>query len=86
LHGHGWFTCRISKVNGGIWFEKQGTQRMAGYLYPEDGMWVSLGAQSAKGEPLHRYFGNGASVARAPGLPPAQMTRHAALFAADRRR
>jgi hypothetical protein len=57
-----WFPCRISKVNGGIWFEKQGTQRMAGYLYPQDGMWVYLGAQSARGEPLHRYSGNGASV------------------------
>jgi hypothetical protein len=57
-----WFPCRISKVNGGIWFEKQGTQRMAGYLYSENGMWVYLGAQSAKGEPLHRYSGNGASV------------------------
>ena len=60
-----WFPCRISKVNGGIWFEKQGTQRMAGYLYPEDGVWVYLGAQSAKGEPLHRYSGSGASVGAA---------------------
>ena len=60
-----WFPCRISKVNGGIWFEKQGTQRMAGYLYPQDGMWVYLGAQSAKGEPLHRYSGNGASAGAA---------------------
>ena len=57
-----WFPCRISRMNGGIWFEKQGTQRMAGYLYPEGGMWVYLGAQSAKGEPLHRYSGNGASA------------------------
>jgi hypothetical protein len=60
-----WFPCRISKVNGGIWFEKQGTQRMAGYLYPQDGMFVYLGAQSAKGEPLHRYSGNGAAVGAA---------------------
>ena len=36
---------------------------MAGYLYPEQGgLWVYLGAQSAKGEPLHRYSGRLASV------------------------
>jgi hypothetical protein len=58
-----WFPCTISRVNGGLWFEKQGTQRMAGYLYPEDGgLWVYLGAQSAKGEPWHRYSGRFASV------------------------
>ena len=59
---YSWFTCRISRVNSGLWFEKNGTQRMAGYLYPSDGMWVYLGAQSAKGEPLHRYSGNAGSV------------------------
>lgn len=58
-----WFPCSISRVNGGLWFEKQGTQRMAGYLYPEEGgLWVYLGAQSAKGEPWHRYSGRFASV------------------------
>jgi hypothetical protein len=57
-----WFPCRISRVNGGIWFEKQGTQRMAGYLYPQNGLWVYLGAQSARGEPWHRYSGNGPSI------------------------
>jgi len=58
-----WFPCTIAKVNGGLWFEKQGTQRMAGYLYPEDGgLWVYLGAQSARGEPWHRYSGRFASV------------------------
>ena len=57
-----WFNCRISKVGGGIWFEKNGTQRMAGYLHPQEGMWVYLGAQSAKGEPLHRYSGHAASA------------------------
>ena len=36
---------------------------MAGYLYPEQGgLWVYVGAQSAKGEPLHRYSGRGDSV------------------------
>jgi hypothetical protein len=57
-----WFNCRISHVNGGLWFEKSGTQRMAGFLYPQEGMWVYLGAQSAKGEPLHRYSGRAASA------------------------
>ncbi len=57
-----WFNCRVSKVNGGIWFEKSGTQRMAGFLYPQEGMWVYLGAQSAKGEPIHRYSGRAAAV------------------------
>ena len=57
-----WFNCRISKVNGGIWLEKDGTQRMAGFLYPQDGMWVYLGAQSARGEPIHRYSGHVASI------------------------
>jgi hypothetical protein len=58
-----WFPCTISKINGGIWFQKEGTQRMAGYLYPEaGGLWVYLGAQSAKGEPLHRYSGRYAYV------------------------
>jgi len=57
-----WFNCRISRAGGGIWFEKSGTQRMAGYLHPQEGMWVYLGAQSAKGEPLHRYSGRAASL------------------------
>jgi Domain of unknown function (DUF4893) len=57
-----WFRCRITRVNGHLWFEKAGTQRMAGYLYPQQGMWVYLGAQSAMGEPIHRYSGQAASV------------------------
>lgn len=57
-----WFKCRISRVNGALWFEKDGTQRMAGYLHPQEGMWVYLGAQSAKGELIHRYSGRAASA------------------------
>jgi hypothetical protein len=57
-----WFTCRIIRANGEIYFEKNGTQRMAGYLHPQEGMWVYLGAQSAKGEPLHRYSGGDLSA------------------------
>jgi Domain of unknown function (DUF4893) len=57
-----WFPCRISHVGGGLWFEKDGTQRMAGFLYPNGGSWIYLGAQSARGEPIHRYSGQAASV------------------------
>ena len=68
-----WFPCTISRVNGGLWFQKEGTQRMAGYLYPEQGgLWVYLGAQSAKGEPWHRYSGRTASVG-APATPDDQI-------------
>jgi hypothetical protein len=57
-----WFKCRISRVNGTLWLEKNGTQRMAGFLHPQEGMWVYLGAQSAKGEPIHRYSGRAVSA------------------------
>ena len=57
-----WFKCRISRVNGDLWLEKSGTQRMAGFLHSQEGMWVYLGAQSAKGEPIHRYSGRAASA------------------------
>ena len=57
-----WFKCRISRVNGGLWFEKSGTQRMARYLHSQEGMWIYLGAQSAKGEPIHRYSGHAVSA------------------------
>ncbi len=63
-----WFNCNIRQVNGGLWFQKEGTQRMAGYLYPDNGVWVYLGAQSAKGEPWHRYSGQAASM----GAPASQ--------------
>ena len=54
-----WFRCRITRVNGQLWFEKTGTQRMAGYLYPSNGMWIYLGAQSARGEPIASLFRQG---------------------------
>ena len=53
-----WFNCRISRDGEGLRFEKAGTQRMAGRLFAQEGMWVYLGAQSARGEPLHRYGGS----------------------------
>ncbi len=60
---YGWFNCRIGVVNGGLFFQKaDGSLRTQGYLYPENGAWIYLGAQSAKGEPWHRYSGRAASV------------------------
>src|ERR1700761_1079267 len=49
-----WFTCAIRPVGGSLELRKlNGTQRFVGYLYPEHGAWVYLGASSAKGEPYH---------------------------------
>jgi hypothetical protein len=61
-----WFTCRISERGGHLFFEKvSGTQRTRGWLYPDGGSLVYLGASSAKGEPPHTYSGNGASLGAA---------------------
>lgn len=53
-----WFPCRIARAGDGFTFEKNGTQRMTGALYSDDGRWIYLGAQSARGEPWHHYSGN----------------------------
>ncbi|HWA92400.1 MAG TPA: DUF4893 domain-containing protein [Rhizomicrobium sp.] len=59
---YAWFRCRIVEHEGMLAFEKlSGTQRMAGLLYPEGNGYVYLGASWVKGEPAHRYSGNGAS-------------------------
>jgi hypothetical protein len=53
-----WFTCSIRSTRGGLLLEKTGgTQRFAGFLYPEQGAWVYLGASSVRGEPRHNYSG-----------------------------
>lgn len=58
-----WFRCRIFDQGGELRFEKvTGTQRMSGTLTPEGNGYSYRGASSAKGEPLHRYSGSGASV------------------------
>jgi hypothetical protein len=58
-----WFHCRVRAVRGGLFFEKlNGSQRTNGFLYPENGAWVYLGASSAGHEPWHRYSGRQASV------------------------
>jgi hypothetical protein len=65
--GYGWFHCRVSERGGHLFFQKlNGTQRLAGYLYPhQSGGYVLLGAWSVKGEPMHMYSGNGASAGAA---------------------
>jgi hypothetical protein len=64
---YSWFHCRIGHQGGRLYFSKvNGTQRLNGVLYPhESGGFVLLGALSAKGEPPHRYSGNGASAGAA---------------------
>jgi len=64
---YSWFRCRIGRRGDGMYFSKlNGTQRLNGALYPhESGGFVLLGALSAKGEPPHRYSGNGPSAGAA---------------------
>jgi len=64
---YSWFHCRIEDRGGRLFFEKEaGGQRVSGYLYPyESGGFVLLGALSAKGEPPHRYSGNGPTAGAA---------------------
>jgi hypothetical protein len=70
---YGWFNCSIRPVNGGLLFQKNdGSLRTQGFLYPENGAWVYLGAASAKGEPWHWYSGRAASVG-APATPDDQI-------------
>jgi hypothetical protein len=61
---YSWFHCRIGRRGEGLYFSKlNGTQRLNGVLYPhESGGFVLLGGLSAKGEPPHRYSGNGPSA------------------------
>jgi hypothetical protein len=58
-----WYSCRVSVVGGNLFLEKlNGSLRTAGFLYPENGAWVYLGAASVGNEPMHRYSGPGASI------------------------
>jgi len=53
-----WFACSIRPDGDGLLLEKTGgSQRFAGFLYPEQGAWIYLGASSVRGEPRHRYSG-----------------------------
>lgn len=58
-----WFSCNIRLYNGRLLLQKMdGSQRFVGFLYPENGAWVYLGASSARGEPWHNYSGNTPSI------------------------
>jgi hypothetical protein len=60
---YGWFHCRISLRQGAPYFEKlTGSQRTSGFLYPQGGGFVYLGASYVTGEQPHRYSGNGAQT------------------------
>jgi hypothetical protein len=60
---YNWFTCRISNRDGHLYFQKvTGSQKTEGWLYPDGGTFVYLGASSAKGEPPHAYSGNSPSL------------------------
>jgi len=53
-----WLDCSIRSTRGGLLLEKTGgSQRFAGWLYPEGGGWVYLGASNVRGEPRHHYSG-----------------------------
>ena len=53
-----WFSCNIRPYKGGLLLQKMnGSQRFVGFLFPENGAWVYLGASSARGEPWHNYSG-----------------------------
>ncbi|HTT99312.1 MAG TPA: DUF4893 domain-containing protein [Rhizomicrobium sp.] len=74
-----WFHCRVFEDGGMLRFEKtSGSQRMAGTLYPDGNGYVYLGASWVKGEPPHRYSGNGASVG-AVATPDDQIGRMTAI-------
>ena len=64
---YSWFRCRISLMGGAPYFEKlSGSQRTSGFLYPQGGGFVYLGASyvTAYGPPEKPpvYSGNGAAV------------------------
>ena len=53
-----WFSCNIRPYKGGLLLQKMnGSQRFVGFLFPDRGAWVYLGASSARGEPYHNYSG-----------------------------
>ena len=53
-----WFSCNVRPFRGGLLLQKMnGSQRFVGFLFPENGAWVYLGASSARGEPYHNYSG-----------------------------
>jgi hypothetical protein len=74
---YGWFRCRVSLKGGAPYFEKlTGSQRTSGFLYPQGGGFVYLGASyvTAYGPPEKppHYSGTGAA-AGAPATPDDQI-------------
>jgi hypothetical protein len=70
---YAWFRCRISDRDGHLFFEKlSGSQRTSGWLYPESGGYVYLGASYVTGEKPRAYSGSGAE-AGAPATPDDQI-------------
>jgi hypothetical protein len=60
---YGWFRCRVSLKGDAPFFEKlTGSQRTSGFLYPQGGGFVYLGASYVTGEKPHAYSGNGAET------------------------
>jgi hypothetical protein len=74
---YSWFRCRISEKGGALFFEKlSGSQRTSGYLYPEQGGYVYLGASYVTGygpneKPPH--YSGAAAAAGAPATPDDQI-------------
>jgi hypothetical protein len=53
-----WFPCTIRPAAGGLLLEKTGgSQPFAGYLFPENGAWIYVGASRVRGEPVRAYSG-----------------------------
>ncbi|HUE64633.1 MAG TPA: DUF4893 domain-containing protein [Rhizomicrobium sp.] len=53
-----WFNCNIRPFRGGLLLQKMdGSQRLVGMLFPENGAWVYVGASNVRGEPWHNYSG-----------------------------
>lgn len=68
-----WFRCSIRAVPGGFALSKtDGSQLFSGFLYPQDGAWIYVGASRVRGEPAHRYSGPPPSLG-APATPDDQI-------------
>jgi hypothetical protein len=53
-----WFGCIIRPFRGGLLLQKtDGSQRLVGMLFPENGAWVYVGASSVRSEPWHNHSG-----------------------------
>lgn len=53
-----WFDCNIRALGNGLMLEKtDGSQRLAGRLFPDNGAWIYVGASRIRGEHRHNYSG-----------------------------